>query len=170
MRLTILIVLVPVSVLVAVPVGAVLGVEGRLLALEPGAEPHEPVFEHVVGADPQPSEEDLRRGVAVAEVPGQPGEAARVRRQHLDHGLGRGTHEHAPPVLEREPIALVQMPRLGQVEEDRLARIGPERQPPSVAVVVGERHGVQGRPPGSAPLSTAIARTMPNPPRFDRCQ
>lgn len=112
----------------------------------------------MVGPDPQPIGEDLRRGMAVAEMPGEPRECPGILGHDLDDGLLGGAHDESPAVLEDEPVALVQMPRLGQVEQDGLPRIGAQRHPPPMAVVVSERDAPRR-------LSPRLDRDRPDHPR-----
>ena len=54
----------------AVAIGAALGVEGRLDGDNPGAEATHHVLDDVIAADPEARAHDLRRQVAISQMPG----------------------------------------------------------------------------------------------------
>lgn len=94
-------------------IGAALRLEGGLhhLHLRPEAACH--LFQHGIAGDADPVSQQLGRHVPVAQVPGEPGQVMRVARDQLGHRLLGGDHGHGAPVVEGEPVALLQTGRLG---------------------------------------------------------
>ena len=82
------------------------------------------VLDHVVVADAQAPWQDLGRQVAVAEMPGEAREVLAVGGCDLEHVLVRRMHRQPAAVLEAEPVALGERPRL---RRDRAARARPDR-------------------------------------------
>ena len=116
-----------------------------------GAEALQHRFDHVVVGDAQAGTVyHLNRQVAVAEVPGEAGEMARIRRPDLQHVLRCGVHHEPAAVLEREAVALSQRRRLRQIEKDRLAAVGREPNPAPVAIEEAERQAALGSVRGPA--------------------
>ena len=78
---------------------------------------------------------DLRRQVAVAEMPGEPRERRRVAAAHLDQVLLGRLHLDVAALLQPEPIAGVQHDRLDQVEQEVEPAVAQHAQAPAIAVV-----------------------------------
>lgn len=121
-------------VVVMTRIGAALRRERRLDLADPPTEPPDHPGDHVVGADLEACLLDLDGQVPVAQMPGKPQQQERIGRRDLDEGLGRGMHlDPALPVFEHEAVAFMQHHRLRQIEQERLARVGIQAQPPPVA-------------------------------------
>ena len=99
---------------------------------------------------------DLRRGMAVADVPGQPRELGALGRD-LGQRLGRRPHRDQPAVHGLEGVALGERDRLGQIDLQRRAAVGGQQPPPEEAALVVERHAVR-RGVGGGPGEPAWAR------------
>jgi hypothetical protein len=85
---------------VGVPgIGAALGIERRLDLEDAGAETLHHRFDDVVAADAQPLRHDLRRQMAVAEVPGDPDQMMRIAAANFDERLRRGDHLDQAAIL-----------------------------------------------------------------------
>ena len=93
----------------AVAVGAALGAERRLDMAHPRAQMLQHVLEDMVAADQQAVGLHFAGGVAVADMPGEPGEAAGVRGARLGQRLGRGAQGDAAAVGEAQRQALGQL-------------------------------------------------------------
>ena len=96
----------------------------------------------MVVADQDAVAVDLRRQMAIAEMPGEPREGGRVAAAHLDQVLlGRLDLDEAA-LLQLQPVAGVQHDRLDQVEQEVEAAIAQHAQPPAIAVVEQQGDGV----------------------------
>lgn len=83
---------------------------------------------------------DFRRGVTIADMPGDPHQAQRVLGADFQQALRRRPDLHQASVFEPHGIAIVQAGRLVQVEEDIEAAIALQRDatPASVLMVKGQ--------------------------------
>jgi hypothetical protein len=124
----------------AVAVGAALGREGLVRGAQVGAELAQHRLQHMVGADHQMVGRDLAGRVAVADMPG---EARQVARDH-QHGFGRGGDGDDAAVLEQEGVAVIEADRLGQVDEEAVARGQAQPLAAQEAGLVVQRDGVGG--------------------------
>ena len=73
----------------AAGIGAAFGIERRLDLDHAGAEPLHHRLDDVIAPDPQALGHDLRRQMAVAEMPGDPDQMQRIGAPDLDQQIGR---------------------------------------------------------------------------------
>ncbi len=99
-------------------IGAAFGIEGRLDLRRLGAETARHVLDHVIATDAQLRAEDLRRQVAIAEMPGDAHEMFLVARGNLEQRLRRRQDLDQPAVFERERVAGTQHDGFRQVEQE----------------------------------------------------
>jgi hypothetical protein len=107
------------------------------------AEPFEHRSDDMIALDQYPGFVDLRRQVAVPEMPGEMAERASRTGRHLVELLLRRHDRDAAAILQYEPIAIGEEHRLGQIDHDRLALIGGDELAAQVAggMVEAERAG-----------------------------
>src|SRR5260370_42414177 len=89
-----------VAVPVLLPVGARLRLERRLDRGEMRAETAQHVFQHAITADAHSLAHDLHAGVAIADVPGEPGALFRGPRHDLDPRLALACDTADLPILQ----------------------------------------------------------------------
>ena len=118
-----------------VPIGTMLRIERRFDRGELRAETAQHVLQHMVTANAQLAADNLHVGVAIADVPGEPGEIMRARRRDLDQRLGLAGNPHDCAVLEHEPVAVPQRGRMRQVEQECGAALARQRDPPAMALI-----------------------------------
>ncbi len=153
-----MIVVVPV---VAVGIGAALGVEGGSDVRHDRAEVVDHVLDNRVVADAQPVAEELGRQVAVAEVPGNAQQIDRRLCRDLAERLGRRIDGNDAAVLQHQPVAIPEWHRLRQVEQEFQLAGSRHRHAPAVALVVIEDDAVGGFPrplPGGVDVGRADHR------------
>ena len=93
----------------------------------------------------RPLRHDLRRQMAVAEMPGDPDQMLRIVAADLGQRLGGRDHLDQPAVVEHQRVAAAQRHRVFEVEQEfEPARAG-HRHPPPVAVVEIEHDGIGRR-------------------------
>lgn len=127
----------------AVAIGAALRREGLGdEADRPGAELLQHLDQHIVVADADRAGPDLRRGMPVAEMPGDPGEQVGVLGGHLGQPFRLGDDCHHPAVLEQEAVALDQRRRFGEIDMEQRAAPAGHGQPAPAAVLVVELDAV----------------------------
>ena len=119
-----------------------LGPEGRTSWREAAAEAFHHRLDDVVAADHQPIGVELRRQVAVAEVPGDADERGRRGGGDRHHVLLRCPHPHDPPILQHQPVAILEHRRLGEIEQERKTVFARHRHAAPVAVLAIEHHRV----------------------------
>ena len=99
-------------------IGAAFGIERRLERDHAGAETLGHRLDHRIAADAQCLWQYLGRQMAVAEVPGDPGECQRIGCSDLRERLGLGDHFHHAPVLKPQTVAAAQHCRFREVEQE----------------------------------------------------
>ncbi|MGY4157242.1 hypothetical protein ACVINW_003084 [Bradyrhizobium sp. USDA 4461] len=125
-------------------IGAALGIERRFDLDDSGPQPLHHCLDHVIPADAQALRHDLRRQMAVAEMPGDPDQMMRIAAADFHERLGGCDHLDEAPVLEYQRIAAAQRDRVLEVEQEfEPARPGHSHAPP-VPVVEIEHDGVGG--------------------------
>ena len=99
-------------------IGAALGIERRLDLDDARAQPLHHRLDNVIAPDPQTVAHDLRRQMAVAEMPGEPREGGCVASANLDQVLVGRLHLDEATLLQLEAIATVQHHGLDEVEQE----------------------------------------------------
>ncbi|MDQ0505073.1 hypothetical protein QOZ94_001855 [Xanthobacter agilis] len=107
-------------------IGALFRTERALHRRGAGAKATHHVQEHMIFGEIDGVLGDLRRHMAIAEVPGHFHEAQRAMGAHLDQALRRGFDTHQPPVLQLHRIAVVEHGRLVEIEQEGKAPVGGE--------------------------------------------
>jgi hypothetical protein len=123
-------------------ISAAFGIERRLDLDDPRAEPLQHLRDDVVTPDTQRLLGDLRRQMAVSEVPGEPDHVLRVAALDLDQRLGGGHDLDQAAVVEQQRIASTQRDRLFQVEQEFEPARADHRHPPPVPVIEIEHDGI----------------------------
>ena len=141
----------------AAGIGAAFGIERRLDLDHARAEPLHHRLDDVIAPDPQALGHDLRRQMAVAEMPGDPDQMMRIGAADLEQRLRRRDHLDQPAVVEHQRVAAAQRDRVFQIEQEfEPARAG-HRHPPPVPVVEIEHDGI-GRRLAPAMLAANLRR------------
>ena len=121
-----------------------LGIERRLDLDDARAEPLHHRLDDVIPADAQALRHDLRRQMAVAEMPGDANQMQRIGAPDLDQGLGGRDHLDQPAVLQHQRVAAAQRDRVFQIEQEFQPARPRHRHPPPVPVVEIEHDGIGG--------------------------
>ena len=115
----------------AAGIGAALRIEGRFDLDHASAEPSHHLLNHMIPANAQAAAGDLRRQMAVAEMPGDPHHMLRILTADLDQRLRRSDHFDQPAVFQRQGVAAAERHRLLEVEQEvQAARPGHCHAPP----------------------------------------
>ena len=123
------------AVIVMVPICTMLRIERRLDRGELRAETTQHILQHMVTANAQLAADHLHIGVAIADVPGEPGEIMRARRRDLDQRFGLAGNPHDCSILQHEPVAVPQRGGMRQVEQECGATLARQRDPPAMALI-----------------------------------
>jgi hypothetical protein len=99
-------------------IGPAFGIERRLDLDHPRAKPLHHGFDDVIAADAQGFGHELRRQMAIAEVPGDADEMVRIVAADLEQRLGCRNHFDQPSVLQHQRIAAAQCNGILQVEQE----------------------------------------------------
>jgi hypothetical protein len=125
-------------------IGAAFGVERRLDLDDPRAEPFHHRLDDVISANPQALWHDLRRQMAIAEMPGHANQMQRIGAADLKQRLRRRHHLDQPAVFQHQGVAAAQRDGVFEIKQEfQPARAG-HRHPPPVPVVEIEHHGIGG--------------------------
>ena len=121
---------------------AALGIERRLNLDDARAQSLHHRLDDVIPADAQALRHDLRRQMAVAEMPGNANQVQRIGAPNLDQGLGGRDHLDQPAILQHQRIAAAQCDCVFKIEQ----KLEPARtrhcHPPPVPVVEIEHDGI----------------------------
>ncbi|MDA9436719.1 hypothetical protein XH88_33975 [Bradyrhizobium sp. CCBAU 51627] len=99
----------------SISVSATLGIERRLDLDHARAKPLHHRLDDVVAANAQGFGHELRRQMAVAEVPGHADQMMRVAAADLQQRLGRRDHLDQPSVFQHERVSTAQRDRVLEV-------------------------------------------------------
>jgi hypothetical protein len=137
-------------------IGAAFRIEWRLDLDHARAQSPHHGFDDVIPADAQALRHDLRRQMAIAEMPGDTHQMLRIAASDLQQRLG-GRHDFdQPPILQDKRIAAAQRDRAFEVEQEFEATRCGHRHPPPMTIVEIEHDRVGGR-------------VLPAMLRFDLC-
>jgi hypothetical protein len=101
-----------------VGIGATFRIEWRFDLDDARAETLHHRLDDVIAADAQGLGHDLRRQMAVAEVPADADEVVRIAAADLEQRLGRRDHLDEPAVLQHQRIAAAQRNGILQIEQE----------------------------------------------------
>jgi hypothetical protein len=137
-------VIMPVAMVImpAMVIGAALRLEGPDDFLGEAALPAHHLRQHMIRPDIDRVGRDLCRGMAVADMPGDAGEAQRVLGGDLQQLLRRGAHGDKPAILQLERVAIADHRRPVEVEQQVETLLALQRDAALLAVVMIERHHV----------------------------
>ncbi len=126
----------------AVPIGATLRGEGggQMPGLTAQSTNH--ALDHVVGADPQPVAVEFRRQVPVSKMPGNAHQRVSIRGGDLRQLLQRRQHRHDTAVVQPQPVAILQIGNLRQVQHEGKAITAVQFHAPSSPVLDIQHHTV----------------------------
>jgi hypothetical protein len=129
----------------AAGIGATLGVERCLDLDDPGAEPLHHRLDDVIAPDAQAPSRDLRRQMAVAEMPGDPNQMLRIVAADLGQRLRRRHNFDQPAIVKHQRVAAPQRDRVFQIEQKLQSARARHRHPPPVTIVEIEHDGIGRR-------------------------
>jgi hypothetical protein len=127
---------------VAGGIGAAFRIEWRLDLDDAGAEALYHFLDDVIAPDPQRLAHDLRRQMAIAEMPGKANQMEWVVTANFEQRFRGGHDFDETPVLQNQRIAAAQRHRRLEVEQKLQSARPGHRHPPSMAVVEVEHDGI----------------------------
>src|SRR5215831_8148763 len=130
------------GIMIVLAVGAAFGIERRADLAHLRAQAFQHVDDDMIVADQDAALVDLRRQVAVAEMPGETREGGGAAAAHFDQVLLGGAHLDEAALLQPEAVAAVQHDGLDEIEQEVEAAIAQHAQAAAVAVVEQKRDGV----------------------------
>ena len=140
-------------------IGAAFGIERRLDLDDPRAQPLHHRLDDMIAADAQALRHDLRRQMAVAEMPGDPDQMQGIGAPDLDQRLGRRDHLDQPAVFQHQRVTAAKRDGVFQIEQEFESARARHRHTPPVAVVEIEHDGI-GR--GVRPAMLALNACCPH--------
>ena len=123
-------------------IGAAFGIERRLDLDDARAQPLHHRLDDVIAADAQALRHDLRRQMAVAEMPGDPDQMQRIGAADFEQRLRGGDHLDQPAVFQHQRIAAAQRDGVFEIEQEFQPARARHRHPPPVPVVEIEHDGI----------------------------
>ncbi len=128
--------------MLAVRIGALLGIERRLDRRKRGTQPAQHLLEHVVATDAQPVAHHLHVGVAVADVPGEPRQRVEAGRRDLHQRLRLALDLDDGAIVKHEAVAIPQRRRMREIQQKRGAALAGEHDPPTMTLIGVEHDAV----------------------------
>lgn len=123
-------------------IGAAFGIERRLDLDDPRAEPLHHRLDDVIAADAQALRHDLRRQMAVAEMPGDANQMQRISAADLDQRFSGRHHLDQPAVFQHQRIAAAQRDGIFEIEQEFQPARPRHRHAPPVPVVEIEHDSI----------------------------
>jgi hypothetical protein len=123
---------------------AALGIERRLDLDDAPAQSRNHRLDDVIPADAQAFWHDLRRQMAVAEMPGDANQMQGIGAPDLDQGFCGRDHLDQPAVFQHQRVAAAQRDCVFQVEQEFQPTRPRHRHPPPVPVIEIEHDGIGG--------------------------
>ena len=103
----------------AAGIGATFGIERRLDLDHARTKPFHHRLDDVIAPDAQALGHDLRRQVAVTEMPGDANQMVRIGPANFEQRLRRRDHLDQPAVVEHQRVAAAQRHCIFQIEQER---------------------------------------------------
>jgi hypothetical protein len=119
----------------AAGIRAAFGIERRLDLDDARAQSLHHGFDDMIAPDPQAFANDLRRQMAIAEMPGDPDEMVRIDAADLHQRLRRRDHFDQPAIVEHQRVAAAQRHRVFEVEQEFKPSCARHRHSPPVPIV-----------------------------------
>jgi hypothetical protein len=126
-------------------IGAALGIERSLDLDHASAKPLHHRLDDMVTADAQALTDDLRRQMAVAEMPGDTYQMQGISAPNFSKRLGRRHYFNQPSVFQHQRVATAQRDGVLEIEQEFEAARARHRHPPPVAVVEIKHDRIGGR-------------------------
>jgi len=123
-------------------IGAAFGIERCLDLDNARAQPLHHRLDDMIAADAQALRHDLRRQMAVAEMPGDPDQVQGIGDADLKQRLRGRNHLDQPSVFQDQCIAAAQRNRVFKIEQKLEPARARHRHPPPVPVVEIEHDGI----------------------------
>ena len=126
-------------------IGAAFGIERRFDLDHACAEPLHHGLDDMIAPDAQGLGHDLRRQMAVAEMPGDPNQMLRVVAADLRQRLWRRHDLDQPAILEHQRVTAPQRDRVFQIEQELKPARARHRHASAVTIVEIEHDGIGRR-------------------------
>jgi hypothetical protein len=126
-------------------IGTAFGVERRLDLDDARTQSFHHFLDDVVAPDPQAFAHDLRRQMAIAEMPCEANQMERVAAADFEQRLRRGHDFDQTPVFENQRVAPTQCNRGFEVEQKLKSARACHHHPPPMAIVEIEHHRIGRR-------------------------
>ncbi|KZD22791.1 hypothetical protein A4A58_28020 [Tardiphaga robiniae] len=123
-------------------IGAAFGIERRLDLDHARAQTLDHFLDHMVAADAQPLGHDLRRQMAVAEMPGEPHQMAGIGTTDFDQRLGSCNHLNETPVFQHQGVAAPQGDGVFEIEQEFQSARPRHRHAATMTIVEIENDGI----------------------------
>jgi hypothetical protein len=126
-------------------IGAALGIERRFDFDHPRTQPRHHFLDHMVTPDAKRLGQNLRRQMAVAEMPGDANQMLRILAADFRQALRRCDHLDQTAILEHQCIAATQGHRILEIEQEFKPAGARHRHSAPMTVVEVENDGIRRR-------------------------
>ena len=123
-------------------IGAAFGIERRVDLDHARAQALDHFLDHMVAADAQPFGHDLRRQMAVAEMPGEPHQMAGIGTPDFDQRLRRCDHLDQAAVFQHQSVAAPQGDGVFEIEQEFQSARPRHRHAATMTIVEIENDGI----------------------------
>src|SRR6185312_8808079 len=126
-------------------IGAAFGIKRRLDLDDARAQSLHHRLDHMIAADAQSLRHELRRQMAIAEMPGDPDQVMRIGPFDLEQRLGRGDHLDQPAVIEHQRVTTAKRDGTLEVEQKLQSTRARHRHAAAMPVIEIEHDSVGRR-------------------------
>lgn len=130
------------GIMVLLPIRAAFRIEWRLHMAHMRTQSLQHIHDHVIIANKDMGGVNFCRQVTIAQMPRQPGKRLRIGRGYLHQRFGRRDHFHKAAAFQREPRAMIQNPRLRQIQQEIEAGVTGKTDTAAEAVVMRQGYAV----------------------------
>ena len=131
-------------VVMAMIVGAALGIKRRFDRRQPCAEPAQHIFDNVIAPDAQSLADDLDVDVTIADMPREACQIVSIRSGDFNQRLGPPNDADDRAVVEHQAVAVAQRGGLRKIEQEFCAALAAQHDAAAMAVMRVERDRVDG--------------------------
>ena len=128
----------------AAGIGAAFRIERRVDRSHARTQSAHHILDDMIAADSKPLAGDLRRQMAVAEMPGDPHHMLRIAGANFGQRLGRGDDLDETAIFQHQRVAAAQRHRLFQIKQE-LQAVRPGHRHAAPVTVVETKHDRVGR-------------------------
>jgi len=144
-------------------IGAAFGIEGRLDLVHMAAQAFDHLGDYVVGADADAVVANLRRQVAIADMPGNTRHVDGVMGVDFQQRFRRSPHQYGLAIVQHDTVAIAQVRHLAQIQQKLVPTLAFQHDAAAMTMVIVQHHLVEERALGLLGSAGGGAQVMSAP-------